>query len=99
MTNQPLNPQQCWQIHLPISQFPKSKFQFGDCVAIHGQDDLGNYYSEIGEIIGMEYVAESDQPAQWYYRLRFLKCDHQPSLIGTYDYYYEPESCLVVDEG
>jgi hypothetical protein len=102
MTNQQPNSQQCWQINLPIAKFPKSKFQFGDCVARHGQDDLGNHYSEIGEIIGMEYVVESDCPkgdrqSQWYYRLRFLKCNHQPALVGFYNYDYEPESCLVAD--
>ena len=106
MTNQQPNSQHCWQINLPIAKFPKSKFQFGDCVAINGQDDLGNHYCEVGEIIGMEYVAESDCPrdsangdcnAQWYYRLRFLKCDHQPTLVGSYNYDYEPESYLVAD--
>lgn len=62
MTNQQPNSQQ-WQINLPLAKFPKSKFQFGDRVAIHGQDDLGNHYCEVGEIIGMEYVAESDSEA------------------------------------
>lgn len=47
MTQQP-NQQEYWQIQLPLAQFPKSKFQFGDYVAIHGEDDLGNHYCEMG---------------------------------------------------
>jgi hypothetical protein len=45
----------------------------------------------------MEYVGDRDHPAQWYYRIRFLKCDHQPSIVGSYDQYYEPESNFVAD--
>ncbi len=33
------------------------------------------------------YIGDRDHPAQWYYRIRFLKCDHQPSLVGSYDQY------------
>ena len=98
MTDRPSDPQQCWQIQLPTAQFPKSKFQFGDQVAIPGEDDHGNRYCEIGVIVGMEYIAEGDQPAQWYYRIRYLKCDDQPSLVGSYDLYYEPESRFVADK-
>ena len=98
MTNQQPNQQQYWQIQLPLAKFPKSKFQFGDRVAQHWEDDQGDHYCDIGEIIGMEYVAECDCPAQWYYRLRFVRYDYQPSLVGTYDQYYEPESCLVADQ-
>jgi hypothetical protein len=54
MTDQALNPQQYWQIQLPIAHFLKSKFQFGDRVVIHWEDDLGNHYSDLGVIIGME---------------------------------------------
>jgi hypothetical protein len=97
MTNRVLDPQQYWQIQLPITQFPKSKFQFGDQVAIHGEDDQGNRYCEIGVIVGMEYIAEGDQPAQWYYRIRYLKCDDTPYLVGSYDEYYEPEDRFVSD--
>jgi hypothetical protein len=97
MTNQSLDPQQYWQIQLPIQQFPKSKFQFGEQVALHWEDDQGNHYCDIGVIVGMEYIAEGNKPAQWYYRIRFLKCDYQPSLVGSYDDYYEPESRFVAD--
>ena len=97
MTNQALDQQQYWQIQLPLGQFPKSKYQFGEQVAIHYKDDLGNHYCEIGVIVGMEYVAEGDQAAQWYYRICFLKCDDQPSLVGSYDLYYEPEDRFVAD--
>ncbi len=97
MANQALDPQQCWQIQVPIALFPKSKFQFGDQVAIYGEDDLGNRYCDIGVIIGMEYVAEGYEPAQWYYRIRFLKCDYSPLLVGSYEEYYEPEDRFVAD--
>lgn len=97
MTDRPSDPQQYWQIQLPISRFPKSKFQFDDQVAIYGEDAEGNRYCEIGVIVGMEYIGEGDQPAQWYYRVRFLKCDYNPQLVGKYDEYYEPESRLVAD--
>ena len=65
MTNEQQNQQEYWQIQLPLAQFPKSRFQFGDRVARHGEDDLGNHYCEMGETIGMEYIAESDRSAQW----------------------------------
>jgi hypothetical protein len=97
MTDQVLDPQQYWQIQLPIADFLKSKYQFGDRVVTHWEDDLGNHYSDVGVIIGMEYIGDRDHPAQWYYRIRFLKCDHQPSLVGSYDQYYEPESNFVTD--
>ncbi len=97
MTDRPLDLQQYWQIQLPIAQFPKSKFQFGDQVAIHWENELGDRYSDIGVIVGMEYIAPGDKPAQWYYRIRILKCDHQPGLVGRYDEHYEPESCFVAD--
>ncbi len=98
MTNRALDPQQCWQIHVPIAQFPKSKFQFGEQVAIYGEDDLGNHYCDIGVIVGMEYIAEGDQPAQWYYRIKYLKFDDSPWLVGTYDLDFVEESRFVADD-
>jgi hypothetical protein len=97
MTNRALDPQQYWQIQLPIQQFPKSKFQFDDQVAIYGEDAQGNRYCDIGVIVGMEYIAEGNEKAQWYYRIRFLKCDYNPWLVGSYDDYYQPESRFVAD--
>jgi hypothetical protein len=97
MTDRQLDPQQYWQIQLPIAQFPKSKFQFGDQVAIHWEDDKGDRYCDIGVIVGMEYIAKRNKPAQWYYRIRFLKCDHNPWMVGSYDDHYELESCFVAD--
>lgn len=97
MTDRPSDPQPYWQIQLPTARFPKAKFQFGDRVAIYWEDELGDRYCDIGAIVGMEYVAEGNQPAQWYYRIRFLKCDHHPWLVGAYDVHYEPESRFVAD--
>jgi hypothetical protein len=98
MTDRPADPQQYWQIQLPIQQFPKSKFQFGDRVAIHWEDDHGTRYCDIGVIVGMQYIAEPNQPAEWFYRIRFVKCDHQPEIVDLYDEYYEPESRFVADK-
>jgi hypothetical protein len=95
MTDRLQDLQQYWQIQLPIARFPKSKFQFDDQVAIYGEDDTGNRYCEIGTIVGMEYIAEDNKPAQWYYRIRFLKCDYNPWLVGKYDEHYEPECRLM----
>lgn len=98
MTDRPSDPQQYWQIQLPLTRFPKAKFQFDDRVAIYGEDDRGNRYCEIGVIIGMEYVGDRDARGQWHYRICFLKCDHNPWIVGSYDDYYEPESRFVADK-
>ncbi len=95
MTDRPKTSQQYWQIQLPCDRFPKSKFQFNDQVAIYGEDDRGNRYCEIGVIVGMQYIAEGDEPAQWYYRIQYLKYDAAPWLVGTYDQYFEEESRFV----
>jgi hypothetical protein len=39
-----------------------------------------------------------DRAAQWYYRIRFLQCDENPSLVGSYDDIFEAEPHLVADE-
>jgi hypothetical protein len=98
MTDRPIASQQYWQIQLPCDRFPKSKFQFGDQVAIHGEDDQGNRYCEIGVIVGMQYIVEGDQPAQWYYRIQYLKFDDAPWLVGTYDLDFVEESRFVADD-
>jgi hypothetical protein len=43
----------------------------------------------------MQYIAEDDQPTQWYYRIQYLKCDYAPWLVGTNDQYFEEESRFV----
>ena len=98
MTDRPIASQQYWQIQLPCSRFPKSKFQFNDQVAIYGEDDQGKRYCEIGVIVGMQYIAEGDKPSQWYYRIQYLKCSYGSWLVGTYDEYFEEESRLVADD-
>lgn len=57
----------------------------------------GIIHNDIGVIVGMEYIAESDKPAQWYYHIRFLKCDYSPLLVGSYNLYYKPEDRFVAD--
>jgi hypothetical protein len=97
MTDRPKALQQYWQIQLRCDRIPKSQFQFNDQVAIYGEDDRGNRYCEIGLIVGMQYIAEGNQPAQWYYRIQYLKCDYAPCLAGTYDEYFKEESRFVAD--
>lgn len=98
MTDRLSDPQQYWQIQLPLDQFPKSKFHFGKQVAIYGEDDRGDRYCEIGVIIGMEYIADRGRPAQWYYRICFLKSSYNPWIVGSYDEDYKPESYFVADK-
>jgi hypothetical protein len=45
----------------------------------------------------MQCIDQDNQAAQWYYRLRYLKCTYNPSLVGVEDEYFEPESRLVAD--
>ncbi len=98
MTDRPIASQQYWQIQLPCDRFPKPKFQFNDQVAIYGEDDQGNCYCEIGVIVGMQYITEGDQPAQWYYRIQYLQCSYGSWLVGTYDEYFSEESRFVADD-
>ncbi len=98
MTDRPIASQQYWQIQLPCDRFPQPKFQFGDQVAIYEEDDQGNRYCEIGVIVGMQCITESNKPAQWYYRIQYLKCSYGSWLVGTYDEYFEEESRFVADD-
>jgi hypothetical protein len=45
----------------------------------------------------MQYIAQANQPVQWYYRIRLLKCDRNPWLVGLNDDIFEAESRFVVD--
>jgi hypothetical protein len=98
MTDRQQNPQQYWYIPLPKNKFPQPKFHPGEQVGLSWEDECGNCCYDIGEIIGMEYIAQGNRPAQWYYRIRFLKCDRHPELVGSYDEIFEPESHLVADD-
>jgi hypothetical protein len=98
MTDRANEPQQYWYIRVPKAKFPESKFHFDEQVAIHWEDDQGNRYCDIGLIVGMQYVVQGNHPAQWYYRIRYLKCDHTPWLVGLEDDDFEEESCLVSND-
>ena len=74
------------------------KFYLGQQVGLPWEDEFGKSCYDIGVIIGMQYIAMCDRAAQWYYRIRFLKCDDNPSLVGSYDEIFEAESHLVADE-
>ena len=98
MTDQLRDSQQCWYIPVPKNKFPKPKFYLGQQVGLPGEDDLGNFYYDIGEIIGMKYLAYPGEPAQWHYLFRYLKCDYNPSLVGSVDAHFCEESRLVADD-
>ena len=43
-------------------------------------------------------IVEGHQPAQWYYRIQYLKFDDAPWLVGTYDLDFVEESRFVADD-
>ena len=98
MTDRPLDSQQYWYIRVPKNKFPLPKFDIGQQVGLLGEDDCGNWYYDIGEIIGMKYLAYKGELAQWHYLFRYLKCDYNPSLVGTIDAHFCEESRLVADD-
>ncbi|HEY9635657.1 MAG TPA: hypothetical protein V6D14_19795 [Coleofasciculaceae cyanobacterium] len=97
MTDRTNEPQQYWYVQVPKNKFPKAKFYLGQQVGLPGEDDLGNSYYDIGEIIGMKYLAYEGESAQWHYLVRYLKCDYNPSLVGSVDAHFCEESRLVDD--
>ncbi|HEY9710812.1 MAG TPA: hypothetical protein V6D48_21580 [Oculatellaceae cyanobacterium] len=48
-------------------------------------------------IIGMEYTGSCNEPKGWSYRIRFIKCDYNPSLVGSEDEKFIAEALLVTD--
>ncbi len=86
-----------WHIKVPKKQFSKPMFHAGEQVGVPHEDDQGRRYYDIGKIIGMQYGASGDQLGKWYYLIRYLKCDYNPSLVGSDDRNYIEESRLVVD--
>lgn len=98
MTDQPNNSQEYWYIPAPKAKFLNPKFHFAQQVGLVWQDEFGNLGYDIAEITGMQYITDEDEPGQWYYRLRFLKCDCNPGLVGRDNEYLEPESRLVADD-
>ena len=98
MTDNSQELQHYWVICIPKHKFPEPKFSLGQQVGLSWEDEFGNPFYDIGEIAGMQYVAEGKQPAQWYYRMHLLRCACEPWLDGKYDELFEPESCLVADD-
>jgi hypothetical protein len=98
MTDQPQDSPQYWYIPIPKNQFSKPKFHLGQQVGLPWENEFGTPYYDIGVIVGMQYMATRNQPAQWYYRIRFLKCDCEPWLVGSYDEIFEAESHFVADD-
>ncbi len=98
MTDPANNPQDYWYIPVPKARCSQPNFHFFEQVGIHWEDGEGNHYYDIGEIIAIKYVVKDNQLGQWYYQVRFLKCDSDPSCNGKEDEYFEPESRLVADD-
>lgn len=97
MTEKPEKPQQYWYIQVPAQKFPQPKFHPGQQVRLHWEDEHGMSHDDIGEIIGMLYGASDYKCSEWYYLIRFLKCEKNPSLVGKDDGYFVEESSLVAD--
>jgi hypothetical protein len=98
MTDKPEDSQQYWYIPVPQNKFSQPKFHLGQQVSLHWEDEFGNPCYDIGEIVGMEYVAEDNQPAQWYYRMRLLKSERSPWMVGLYDENFKSESRFLADD-
>ncbi|HEY9632579.1 MAG TPA: hypothetical protein V6D14_04180 [Coleofasciculaceae cyanobacterium] len=97
MTNETNQPQDYCYIKVPKTKFPQPKFYPTQQVGIPWHDDEGNSFYDIGVIIGMIYGESDDQSGQWYYFFRYLKCDYDPSLVGSKDWHFIEESGLVAD--
>jgi hypothetical protein len=98
MTDSVQNSQDYGYITFPKTRCSPPRFHFFQQVGNHWEDDEGNHYYDIGEIIGIKYVAKNNQPGQWYYQMRYLKCDFNPSLNGKEDECFEAEFRLVADQ-
>jgi hypothetical protein len=98
MTDSNRDSQEYWQIKAAKAKFAQPNFYFGQQVGMHWEDNQGNSYYEIGEIIGMQYETSGDYPNQWSYRLRLLWSNSCPWRIGRDGDSFEPESSLVADD-
>lgn len=54
MTDRLQDPQQYWYIPVPKNKFAKPKFYPGQQVGYSWEDEFGNAYYDIGEIVGMQ---------------------------------------------
>lgn len=97
MTDPTQNSQDYWYIRIPKSRCSKPNFHFFQQLGFHWEDDDGNHYYDIGEVIAIKYVAKGDESGEWYYQMRYLRCTFDPSLNGEEDECFEAESRLVAD--
>ncbi len=97
MTDSANNSQGYWYIPALKTRCSQPKFHFFEQVGIHWEDDEGNHFYDIGEIIAIKYVVKGNHPGQWYYLIRYLKCNFDPSFNGNEDECFEAESHLVAD--
>jgi hypothetical protein len=97
MTHPANDSQDYWYIRVPKSRCREPQFHFFQQVGLHWEDDEGNHFYDLGEIVGIRYNARGKQAGQWTYLLRYLKCDADPSLKGSEDDYFEAESHLLPD--
>ncbi len=97
MTERANEPPLYWYIRIP-STCPQPRFHFEQQVGIAGEDERGNRYYDIGKVIGMLYGSDNCLLEEWYYLVRYLKCDANPSFVGSDDGYFIEESALVADD-
>lgn len=98
LTDRDNNLHDYWYIRVPKARCPEPDFHFFQQVGWAGKDDWGNYYYDIGDIVGIQYTAEGNKIGQWSYLMHYLNYDYNPSLNGLDDGYFEPDSRLVADD-
>ena len=98
MTDRANNPEDYWYIRVPKALASKPNFHLFDRVGFRWQDGDGNCYYDIGEVIGIKHTAGGNQPGQWFYQMRYLRCEFDPFLNGSEEEYFEAESRFVADD-
>ncbi|HEY9636048.1 MAG TPA: hypothetical protein V6D14_21765 [Coleofasciculaceae cyanobacterium] len=73
-------------------------FHYGQHVRSLWVDEYGRPRQDIGEIIGMQYGASINRRAEWYYLIRFLRCEANPTLVWSDDSCFIEESGLGADD-
>ena len=98
MTDQLNDSQDYWYIRVPKSRCSKPNFHFFEQIGFPWEDEEGDRYYDIGEVIGMKYTNKGNQPGQWFYQMRYLKCEFDPFLNGLEEECFEAQSRFVADD-
>ncbi len=97
MTDPVNNPQEYWYIRVPKTRASEPQFHFFEQIGFSWEDADGNHYYDIGEIIGIKFRKKGNQPGQWFYQMRHLRCEFDPFLNGSEEEYFEAEYRFVAD--